>query len=410
MTHKLAVICVDDELTILNSIQAELQRAFGSDCLIELAQDAQEAMEVIHELTQDNYQVAVVIADYIMPGLKGDELLIQIHAQNPQILKIMLTGQADVDAVGRVVNEAQLYRYLSKPWNKHDLVTTVREALRSFNQDLNLEEQNAVLTHLNQFLEQKVDERTAELKVANIQLQKLNQELTRSNKDLEQFTAMVSHDLRQPLQSIVGFAKLLKLQFGTRMDVPALAYVNKIIAASDRLHLMLNDLLTYAQVGMEHHARMPMNCTTILHEAIANLQWAIEESQAEIHADPLPTLVGNTFQFLQLFQNLMSNAIKFARVGVPPRIRIWVQQRDQSWQFSVQDNGQGIPPHECDRIFKLFHRVPQHDDNPVPGSGIGLATCQKIVERHGGTIWVESSPGEGTTLCFTIPDNPTASP
>lgn len=402
MTHKFAIICVDDELTILKSIQAELQRALGSDYLIELAQDAQEALEVIDDLTQDQYQVAVVIADYIMPGLKGDDLLIQIHAQNPRILKIMLTGQADADAVGHVVNEAHLYRYMTKPWNNHDLVTTVREALRSFNQDIKLEEQNTVLTHLNQFLEQKVDERTAALQAANLQLQQLNQELTRSNEALEQFTAMVSHDLRQPLQSIVGFAKLLKLQFGNRLEPPALAYVNKIITAGDRLHQMLNDLLTYAQVGMENHAVMPVNCTSILNEAIANLQWAIDDSHAEIHIEPLPTLVGNTSQLLQLFQNLISNAIKFSRVGVSPRIRIWGQQVDQCWQFGIQDNGQGIPAQECDRIFKLFHRVRQDDDS-IRGSGIGLATCQKIVERHGGKIWAESCLGEGTTLFFTIP-------
>jgi signal transduction histidine kinase len=294
---------------------------------------------------------------------------------------------------------------MTKPWNKHDLVSTVREALRSFDQDLKLEEQNTVLTHLNHLLEQKVDERTAALQAANLQLQQLNQELTRSNEALEQFTAMVSHDLRQPLQSIVGFAKLLKLQFGSRLESPALAYVNKIIAAGDRLHQMLNDLLTYAQVGMENHTATPVNCTQVLNEVIANLQWAIDESQAEIHIDPLPTLMGNASQLLQLFQNLISNAIKFARVGVPLQVRIWVQQVDQGWQFCIQDNGTGIPAQECDRIFRLFHRV-SPDNNPVQGSGIGLATCQKIVERHGGKIWVESCLGSGTTLFFTIPCTP----
>lgn len=404
MTHKLAIICVDDEPSILRSIQAELERALGPDCIIELAQDGEEALEVIKELTADDHQVAVVIADYIMPGLKGDDLLIKIHAQNPRIFKIMLTGQADADAVGNVVNAANLYRYITKPWNKDDLIMTVQEALHSFNHDLKLEEKNTVLTELNQYLECKVSERTAALQDANLQLKQLNGELTRSNEALEQFAFTIAHDLRQPLQSIIGFAKLLRVQFSDRLEPPAIVYVEKIIAGSDRLQHMIEGLLAYAQVGIESHRISVTDCNRVMREVLANLQFTIQNTQAQIKVEPLPTLTSNATQILQLFQNLLSNALKFARPGVRLDVRIWVESQGEVWRFGVRDNGRGIPPQECDRIFKLFHRV-QLEESP-PGSGIGLATCQKIVERYGGKIWAESQLGAGTTIYFTLPHQP----
>ncbi|MEA5421128.1 ATP-binding protein [Spirulina sp. CCNP1310] len=401
MTHKLAIICVDDEPSILRSIQTELENALGPDFIIELAQDGEEALEVIAELTADKHRVAVVIADYIMPGLKGDDLLIKIHAQNPRIFKIMLTGQANADAVGNVVNAANLYRYITKPWNKEDLITTVQEALHSFNHDLKLEEKNTVLTELNQYLEHKVAERTTALRQANRKLKTLNHELTRSNEALEQFAFTIAHDLRQPLQSIMGFAKLLRVQFGDRLDPPAVIYVEKIIAGSDRLQQMIEGLLAYAQVGVESHRIVATDCNGVMREVLANLQFSIQNSQAQITVEPLPTLVVNATQILQLLQNLLSNALKFARPHLPPDVRVWVEADGEYWRFGIRDNGRGIPSEECDRIFKLFHRV-QLEESP-PGSGIGLATCQKIVERYGGKIWAESQLGAGTTIYFTLP-------
>ncbi|TVQ53520.1 MAG: response regulator [Spirulina sp. DLM2.Bin59] len=404
MKHKLAIICVDDEPSILRSIQAELENSLGPDCIIELAQDGEEALEVIDELTADDHQVAVVIADYIMPGLKGDDLLIKIHSQNPRIFKIMLTGQANADAVGHAVNAANLYRYITKPWDKDDLVTTVREALRSFNYDLKLEEKNTVLQELNQYLEQKIAERTTDLRHANHQLKILNGELTRSNEALEQFAFTIAHDLRQPLQSIIGFAKLLRVQFGDRLEPPAIVYVEKIIGGSDRLQQMIEGLLAYAQAGIEPHGLTITDCNTVIREVLANLQFTIQNTQAQITVEPLPTLAVNTTQVLQLFQNLIGNALKFARPNLCPHVEIWVERQEQAWQFGIRDNGRGIPPEECDRIFKLFHRVPT--EASPPGSGIGLATCQKIVERYGGKIWAESQWGAGTTIYFTLPQRP----
>lgn len=404
---KLAIVCVDDEPTILQSLKLELEEALGTECLIELAQGGEEALEVLQELQAEAYQVAVVIADYIMPGLKGDELLIQIHSQDPRILKIMLTGQADAQAVGNTVNEANLYRYISKPWDEADLVLTVKEAIRSFNQDEQLETQNSALQQLNQYLEQKVLERTAKLSAANEQLQHLNAELQRSNTELEAFAYVVSHDLQQPLQSIIGFGKLLKLQYANILEAKGVEQLQRLISAGDRMSQMLQRLLHYARVGMQYQDLKAVSCNVVLDQVLVNLQDAIQQTEAQIQIEVLPEIVANETQLVQLFQNLLSNALKFTNPEVTPVVSLAAQFREPHWEFRLQDNGCGIPEVDRDRIFELFHR--RQTTAARPGTGIGLATCKKIVECHAGRIWVESAAGGGTVFCFTLPPNPPGS-
>ncbi|MEM8641209.1 MAG: ATP-binding protein [Cyanobacteria bacterium P01_G01_bin.54] len=406
LTHKLAIVCVDDEPTILQSLKLELEAALGTECLVELAQGGEEALEVLEELQAESYQVAVVIADYIMPGLKGDELLIQVHSQDPRILKIMLTGQADAQAVGNAVNAANLYRYIAKPWDETDLILTVKEAVRSFTQDEQLESQNAALQRLNEYLEQKVTERTARLSVANQQLQHLNAELQRSNVALEEFAYVVSHDLQQPLQSIFGFGKLLELQYAQTLDGEGQELLTRLLAAAERMTQMLRGLLDYARVGMQHQQLSRVDCNQLLRQVLENLQEAIAQTQAQINIGPLPSLVTNETQLLQLFQNLLSNALKFSRGDVVPIIQVQAEQQLGQWQFRVQDNGSGIPEAEREQIFELFQRRPATAHQP--GSGVGLATCKKIVETYAGKIWVESAPANdsGAVFCFTLPACP----
>ncbi|NEO83873.1 MAG: response regulator [Spirulina sp. SIO3F2] len=403
-TNKLAIVCVDDEPTILQSLKLELEEALGADCLVELAQGGEEALEVLEELQAEAYQVAVVIADYIMPGLKGDELLIQVHSQDPRILKIMLTGQADAQAVGNAVNDANLYRYIAKPWDEMDLILTVKEAIRSFSQDEQLETQNETLQQLNAYLEQKIEERTHKLSAANVQLQRLNEELQRSNTALEEFAYAVSHDLQQPLQSIIGFGKLLQLQYSSALGEKGAGQLQRLLAAADRMGQMLRGLLTYARVGQQYQDLSPVDCNAVIEQVQANLQEAIAQAQAQIIINPLPALTANETQLIQLFQNLLSNALKFARADVPPIIEIQAQQLKRVWTFRVQDNGCGIPEAERDRVFELFHR--RQATAEQPGTGIGLATCKKIVECYSGRIWVEGAVEGGAVFCFTLPAYP----
>lgn len=178
------ILCVDDEPIVLKSIKAELKDAFGDAHVIETTESGSEALKLYEELCEDGCEVPVVISDYLMPGIKGDELLIRIHEKNPRTLKIMLTGQATTDAVGNAINKAKLYRYISKPWDKYDLVLTVREAVKSFYQDKMLEKQNQELRIMNEFLEEKVQERTLEIIEKNKLLEKQRNEIEQKNKKI----------------------------------------------------------------------------------------------------------------------------------------------------------------------------------------------------------------------------------
>lgn len=239
-----------------------------------------------------------------------------------------------------------------------------------------------------------------ELREQNLMLQNLNRELVRSNEELEKFAYIVSHDLQQPLQGILGFAKILRMQYLDTLDREADRYVTRIIGAADRMQNLIENLLNYARVDTNCQLS-PTDCNRVLDAAIANLQMAIFQQNACLIYGKLPIVQGNETQLIQLFQNTISNALKFDRPQVPLQIEISAELKEDQWLFCVRDNGRGIDPQHFDRIFQLFQRL---DDRQTHGMGIGLATCQKIVDRHGGQIWVESQLGEGTAFYFTLPD------
>jgi two-component system sensor histidine kinase/response regulator len=232
------------------------------------------------------------------------------------------------------------------------------------------------------------------------QLVQQNEELTRSNRELEQFAYVVSHDLQQPLQSITGFAKIIAMQSQETLDTASLGYIKSILDAGGRMQRLIQDLLLYARVGQGTEAHQATDCNAIWSQTIENLQGAIAQKQVELAQQPLPTVLGSGVQLLQLFQNILSNAIRFSRPEVIPRIQISAQPYGQGYLFAVQDNGVGIPRAQHERIFEIFQRGQSSGD--TPGTGIGLATCKKIVEAHGGAIWVDSEPEQGTTFYFTL--------
>jgi PAS domain S-box-containing protein len=224
-------------------------------------------------------------------------------------------------------------------------------------------------------------------------------ELERSNTELERFASIASHDLREPLRAIAGFAGLLAKRYDGELDTEADEYIAYIIDGTMRLQRLIDDLLSYSRVGTRGKDFEVTDCNTILDTAIANLTIAIVESGASVSFDLLPTLMGDGVQLEQLFQNLISNAIKF-RGEEPPCVQIGATRKEGKWEFAVKDNGIGIEPQFADRIFVIFQRL--HTQQEYPGTGIGLAICQRIVERHGGQIWFESDPGKGSTFYFTI--------
>jgi PAS domain S-box-containing protein len=240
----------------------------------------------------------------------------------------------------------------------------------------------------------------SERKRAEATLAQKTQELERSNQELEQFAYVASHDLQEPLRMVTSYLNLLERRYKEKLDPDAHEFIAFAVDGAKRMKRLITDLLAYSRVGMQDKALVPVNAETVLAQVLKNLQIAIEESQAVISHDPLPTVLADEGQLVQLFQNLIGNALKF-RGDSPPQIHIGLTREQGAYLFSVRDNGIGLEPEQVERVFIIFQRV--HDKGEYPGSGIGLAICKKIVERHGGRIWVESQPGQGATFYFTLP-------
>lgn len=224
--------------------------------------------------------------------------------------------------------------------------------------------------------------------------------LARSNSELEQFAYVASHDLQEPLRKIAGFTELLANRYKGKLDEKAESYMEYIVDGATRMRSLINDLLKYSRIMRSSRELEDTDCSAVLSGVLRDIELAAKESNAEIVCGPLPTIQADRKQLGQLFQNLIGNAIKY-RGAAPPRITITAIRQQGNWLFSVGDNGIGIAPEFYERIFAIFQRL--HTRAEYPGTGIGLAICQKIVERHGGKIWVESTAGKGSTFFFTIP-------
>ena len=249
------------------------------------------------------------------------------------------------------------------------------------------------LKKYREHLEVMVEKRTEELK-------KMSDELRRSNEDLQQFAYVASHDLQEPLRGVGSFTKLLEKRYKGKLVEKDDEFIDYIIDGASRMQILIKDLLEYSQVSAKGIAFRPVNCSVALEQAVYNLRSAIEESGAEVTYDILPTVMGDEAQLSRLFQNLIGNAIKF-RNQEPLKIHISAHRKEDEWIFLIRDTGIGIDPKQADRIFVIFQRL--HTREKYSGTGIGLAICKKIVERHGGRIWLESEPGKGSTFFFTLP-------
>jgi light-regulated signal transduction histidine kinase (bacteriophytochrome) len=239
------------------------------------------------------------------------------------------------------------------------------------------------------------------LQQANERLRQQAEELVATNKDLEQFAYIASHDLQEPLRAVSGFVSLLQQRYGGKLDEKADSYISAAVDGAARMQALISGLLEYSRVGTRGNPPAPTKADEAVQEAVKNLQVLIQESGATITAAPLPTVQADAIQLTHLFQNLLANALKF-RAERPPEVHVGARREDGRWVFWVRDNGIGIDRQYNERIFLIFQRL--HTRRQYPGTGIGLAICKRIVERHGGSIWVESQPGQGATFYFTLPD------
>ncbi|MGZ7210071.1 MAG: sensor histidine kinase, partial [Methanobacterium sp.] len=299
-------------------------------------------------------------------------------------LKIVCVEQ---DITERKESEYELWKA------KNELEYTVKRRTRELN-------------HTNVLLQDELEERKIaqeKLSESEKDLHNMIEELKRSNDELKQFAYITSHDLQEPLRTISSFTQLLELRYKDQMDSNADEFIEFIVNATKRMQDLIKDLLEYSRVTTRGNEFIPVNTEDILQKTISNLHAAISESEAEITYDELPEVMADHGQMGQLFQNLISNALKFKNPHIPPKIHISARKdaENNEYIFNVQDNGIGIEKEYFDRIFTIFQRL--HTREEYSGTGIGLSIAKKIVERHGGDLWVESAPGEGSTFYFTIP-------
>jgi two-component system, sensor histidine kinase and response regulator len=415
---KPVVICVDDDSMILESLKIELKQLLGKDCIIETAEGGDEALELFDDLRRDHYEVALVLADYIMPGLRGDELLKHIHECSPKTLNIMVSGQADLEAVSKTIRDAKLYRYISKPWKPEDLNMVVLEAIQSYLKDRKLEIQGVQLQNahreltqlyqkverLNINLEHQVQERTS-------QLQQKMQELQTLSQLKEDFLYAVSHDLRTPLMGMLLVLKKLQTKALLATDAAVslpMPVIDRMVKSSDRQLKMLDSLLEVhsSDVFGFKLDRQLIDLQKLVQTIVQDLDPLVSENGATIvdhSTDQSWFLSIDPTQIRRVYENLIVNALKHNPPGIC--LTLTIEPDPSGVRCAIQDNGIGMTQAECVGLFDRYVQGDRSGNRPRRslGVGLGLYLCRQIITAHGGQIGVESIPEQGATFWFTLP-------
>jgi len=366
----LRFLLVEDNLVDVELVERVLRRA-GFDFTFAVVQTPEDLTRALRA-----NRPHLVLADYNLPHWRGMEALEILAREGLDIPLILVTGAlGDMTAVDCIKEGATDYVLKGA-------LTRLPIAIRRALLEKGLREQR-------QLAEKKLAEKV--------------EELARSNRDLEQFAYVASHDLQEPLRMVAAYTQLLAERYRGQLDENADKYIGYAVEGALRMQTLILDLLAFSRVGRSETDRKNGECNAALNNALENLRSAIEESGAVVTHDHLPAVAVDPSQLVQLFQNLIGNAIKF-RGNEVPAIRVSAKKQDARWLFAVADNGIGVSSQYKDKIFVIFQRL--HTREEYSGNGVGLAICKKIVEHHGGRIWVESEIGCGATFHFTLPDSP----
>jgi signal transduction histidine kinase len=372
-------------MTILNVDDNEPSRYVRSHILSHAGFEVYEAgtggaaLQVITERNPD-----LILLDMNLPDVHGIEVCRQIKSSpvSASIIVLQISASSTTAPHAKMALDSGADAYLTEPVDPDVLVATVKALLR-------------------------LRKAERDLSAANERLLQLNQDLHRSNEDLEQFAFAASHDLQEPLRTVISFVGLLQRTAREKLAGAELEYLSYIIEGSRRMRVLIDDLLRYSQIGQRREPSQVVDLNIVLAWTIENLREGISDSAAQISADQLPCVIGDESQLGHVLQNLIGNAIKYAQPGVPPEVHLSAGREGDFWLIRVRDNGIGIDETYFQLVFAAFKRL---HGKEVPGTGIGLAICRKVIEVHGGRIWVESKRGCGSTFCFTLPANPIPSP
>lgn len=338
--------------------------------------DASTGNDTLRLVTQ--HSPDLVLLDVNLPDLSGIEVCRQIKSTpgGSSVIVLQISASAVTPPHAAAGLDGGADAYLLEPVDPDVLIATINALLR-------------------------LRRAERDLFAANERLKILNSELRRSNEDLQQFAFAASHDLQEPLRTVMSFVSLLERTAAEKLTFQEKECLRYITEGSNRMRALIDDLLRYSQAGERPASMRPIDLNAVFHAVLKDLYERVSESEASITCDTLPSVNGDEAQLGQVLQNLISNAMKYARPGVAPVIHLSATKQNEHWLLQVRDNGIGIERDHFDQIFLPFKRL--HRKN-VSGTGMGLAICRKVIEAHGGRIWVNSMAGEGSTFSFTLPE------
>lgn len=360
ISGSLRALLVEDEPADVELVMRALRKA-GFEATSDVAQTAEEFTGLVRTHAYD-----VILADYKLPTWNGMESVEALRREGLDIPVILVSG-----ALGELT-AVECIKQGAADYVLKDQLTRLPDSVRRAMREKRLREEN----------------------------KRAGEELARSNRDLEQFAYVASHDLQEPLRMVATYTQLLAERYRGKLDADADKYIHYAVDGALRMQKLIQDLLAYSRAGRLGMAMVSTDCNAVLEEGLKNLEAAIRESGAVVEHDELPGVMADSSQLVHVFQNLIGNAIKF-RGTEAPLIRVRAEAQGKEWRISVADNGIGIAPEDADNVFVIFRRL--HGRAEYSGNGIGLSICKKIIEQHGGRIWVESKAGEGSTFHFTLP-------